>query len=511
MKKIVIIGAGPAGLTAAYELLSSGGEYEVTVLEASDRLGGICATVSHNGLRMDLGGHRLFSKDERIMRRWKELMPLQGKPSLDDRLTGSRKPLAEGGPDPEKTDEVLLIRDRSSRIYYKDAYFDYPVVLNGRTLKSLDPITTVRAAASYLRYRVKRLPEKDLESFYINRFGRVLYSMFFEDYTRKLWGRHPSEISASWGSQRVKGLSLTAVFRDMINKKLGLKKAENTQTSLIEQFWYPKLGAGQLWETVAAKVTQLGGRILTGHRVTQVCTDGGRIVSVRCGGEEFFADEFISSMAVSDLAAAMGAPDEIRRISDALPYRDMVIVGLLVDGIKLHRSSGRKTIADNAGDCWIYVQDRRVKLGRIQIFNNWSPYLLKDPLNTVWLGVEYFCAKGSKLWQMSDRQLALLAQRELKSIGIIGECRVLDFHAERVEKAYPAYFGSYCGFGRVREYLDGFENLWCVGRNGQHRYNNMDHSMMTAIEAVGAIEKNSRDKRAVWSVNTDKAYHEHKK
>ena len=224
---------------------------------------------------------------------------------------------------------------------------------------------------------------------------------------------------------------------------------------------------------------------------------------------EFFADEFISSMPVSELVQAMDAPQHIRRIAQGLPYRDLVIVALLVDRLKLKNDTDRKTVGNLPPDNWIY-QDKKLKLGRVQIFNNWSPYLVNDPINTVWIGAEYFCGQNDEIWKMNEKQCADLAVKELRKTGIIGNTPVLDFHREKVAKAYPAYFGTYSEFYKVREFLGGFDDLWCIGRNGQHRYNNMDHSMMTAIETVKAIKSGSVDKNPVWNVNTDMAYHENR-
>ena len=508
MKKIVVIGAGPAGLTAAYELLKAG--YSVTVLEASDRIGGICTSVQHGGCRMDLGGHRLFSKDERITEWWKQIMPLQGAPSLDDKLTGRKKRYPKGGADPERTDSVLLIRERSSHIYYKRRMFDYPLNFSLGMLASFDPLTAAKVIGSYLYYSVRKLPETNLENFYINRFGRVLYSMFFESYTQKLWGKHPRCISADWGVQRVKGISITTVAKDMLRKLTGTKSADNTETSLIEQFWYPKLGSGQLWETVAQRIREMGGRIVADSRVTGFRTENGRLTHAVCGDRAYAADEFISSMPLSELVNALPSPESIRSTANGLPYRELVVLGLLVDRIELKNRSAKPSLGNILPDVWIYVQDRRVKLGRIQIFNNWSPYIVKDPQRTVWLGLEYFCSKGDEIWEMSEKQLLSLALGELCRIGVLKSPKVLGHHAEHVEKAYPAYFGTYSRLDTIKNYLDGFDNLWCVGRNGQHRYNNMDHSMMTAILAAQAIKQGSRDKAPIWSVNTDKAYHEHR-
>ena len=277
MKKVIIIGAGPAGITAANELLKdTKGEYDVTILEETERIGGISQTVRYNGNRMDIGGHRFFSKSDEVMNWWSELMPVQGKPSFDDKILGREKPLVENGPDPEKDDKVILVRDRVSRIYYNKHFFDYPVTMSAATIKNMGFLTTMKAGFSYLKSVMFKKPEDSLENFYINRFGKVLYSMFFEGYTEKLWGRHPSEISADWGSQRVKGLSIIAVLKDMFSKAFGGKKSsKEVETSLIEQFWYPKCGPGQLWEIATDRAIERGAKLLKNHRQKNiVCKDG---------------------------------------------------------------------------------------------------------------------------------------------------------------------------------------------------------------------------------------------
>lgn len=517
MKKIIVIGGGPAGLTAAYELLKDGsGEYSVTVLEESTDLGGISRTVNSNGNRMDIGGHRFFSKDDRVMKWWAQLMPVQGSPAYDDKKLKRKKPLEKGGPDPEKDDCVMLVRERVSRIYYNRCFFDYPISLKAETLKNMGFVTTIKAGSSYLYSCIFKKPETNLENFYINRFGRVLYSMFFEGYTEKLWGRHPKEISADWGAQRVKGLSVTAIIKDMLSKLSGKKNNRNAETSLIEQFWYPKYGPGQLWELVGDKVRSMGGEILFGYRVEKLHAENGRIRSVICntpnGRTELEADIVISSMPVKDLVSGLDDLKcrKIAGIAEGLPYRDFVTVGLLVSRLELENRTSVKTLGGIVPDCWIYVQDKGVKLGRIQIFNNWSPYMVKDPDNTVWIGLEYFCCEGDDFWNMSDEECTAFAADELVKMGVISKNSILDAHRERVKKAYPAYFDTYSHFGDIIKFLDGYENLYCVGRNGQHRYNNMDHSMLTAMNAAELIKSGKKDRSAVWNVNTEKQYHETK-
>ncbi|MBQ4096398.1 MAG: NAD(P)/FAD-dependent oxidoreductase [Oscillospiraceae bacterium] len=517
MKKAIIIGAGPAGLTAAYELLSKNEGYSVTILEQSAAIGGISQTVSYNGNRMDIGGHRFFSKSEEVRKIWRELMPLQSAPSYDDKVLGRKSVLEKGNDaDPEVSDEVMLVRERVSRIYYGGHFFDYPISLKPDTIKNMGLITTMRAGLSYLYACLFKKPETNLENFYINRFGKVLYSMFFEGYTQKLWGRHPREISADWGAQRVKGLSITALIKDIFSKLFRKGKSRKVETSLIEQFWYPKYGPGQLWELMARRIEELGGRILFGHSVKAIHCDGRHIGYVECetesGNVKFEGDIFFSSMPVNELVSSMGDTpcNVVRKIAKGLPYRDFVTVGLLVDSLNLKNETGRKTLSDIVPDCWIYVQDTGVKLGRIQIFNNWSPYMVKKPEDTVWLGLEYFCDEGDEFWSMDEKECTDFAVSELVRMGIIEKGAVLDSHRERVKKAYPAYFDTYKYFDRVIKFLDSFDNLYCIGRNGQHRYNNMDHSMLTAIEAVGCAVSGKRDRQDIWNVNTEKEYHEQK-
>lgn len=515
MKHVIIIGAGPAGLTAAYKLLETN-EFQVTIIENTDRLGGISQTVKYNGNRMDIGGHRFFSKDKQVVDFWTSILPVQSLPSMDDKAFNREKVFAKTGPDPENTDDVMLIRDRISRIYYNGKFFDYPVTLKWQTIKNMGFITTLRAAFSYLCAKLCKKPEDNLENFYINRFGKVLYSMFFEGYTEKLWGRHPSEISADWGSQRVKGLSVWAVAKDMFRKVLGCS-AKTQETSLIENFMYPKFGPGQLWEAVAERITAKGGNIIMNSTVTALNTNENIVSSVEYqqNGEikTLDADVVFSSMPLNELIDVLkqNVPNDVKAVADGLPFRDFQTVGLLVNKLKLKNSTNYKTFGDIVPDCWIYVQDTSVKLGRIQIFNNWSPYMVKDVKNTVWIGLEYFCNEGDELWQMTDSEFTAFATKELVKIGVIDENDVLDSHRERIKKAYPAYFDTYGQIDTVIDYLNSFDNLFCIGRNGQHRYNNMDHSMVTAFKAVDIAVGKADDKSAVWNVNTEKEYHEENK
>lgn len=509
----MIIGAGPAGLTAAYKLLTTTDIIPV-IVEESEFIGGISRTAEHNGNRMDIGGHRFFSKIDEVNELWKALMPIQGAQSYDDIKTGTEKELPENGPDPEKEDKVLLLRNRVSRIYYLRKFFDYPISLKPETFINMGFSRTVKAGFGYLHSCVSKKDETSLESFYINRFGKPLYEMFFEDYTEKLWGISPSEISADWGAQRVKGLSLKKAILNVITKPF--KKKSEVETSLIEQFYYPKKGPGQLWEALAAEIESMGGIILKNNRVTDIKIKDGKVSSICAqtpdGIKKFKADYYISTMPVKDLVDGMGeaVPEAVKNIAHNLPYRDFITVGLLVNKLKLENKTQHKTLGNIVPDCWIYIQERDVKLGRLQIFNNWSPYMVKDPDNTVWIGLEYFCTEGDEYWNMTDSEFIDFASQELEKIGVINKADILDSAHIKVKKAYPAYFGTYKDFPKVREYLDSIKNLYCIGRNGMHRYNNMDHSMLSAIEAVNCIKTGNPDRSVIWDVNTEKEYHEEK-
>ena len=441
-------------------------------------------------------------------------MPIQGYASFDDKKLSRTKKLEKNGPDPEKQDNVMLIRNRVSRIYYTKNFFDYPVTLKKETIKNMGFKKTIKVGFSYIKSNIFKRKENSLEDFYINRFGKKLYSMFFEQYTEKLWGKHPSQISADWGAQRVKGLSIRAVLKNAFSKK----RNENVETSLIEEFWYPKYGPGQLWETLAKNIERKGGKILKNHKVTSINISDNKISSVTCNASgkdiEISGDIFISSMPLKDLVCSFSGitiPNDILEIAQGLSYLDFQTVGVLVNKLKIENKTNIKTLSNIVPDCWIYIQEPNIKMLRLQIFNNWSPYLVANPENTVWLGLEYTCLENDEYWNMSDKDFTNFAIDELSRIGIIDKSDVLDTHREKIKKAYPAYWGTYSKIDKLINYINKFSNLYCVGRNGQHRYNNMDHSMLTAIKCVNNIVKDIKSKNGIWSINTEKTYHEEKK
>jgi len=481
------------------------------------QVGGLSRTIVYHGNRMDIGGHRFFSKYDRVMRWWQEVLPLQGAPSRDE-LVSKPVHLAEGGPDPEREDRVMLMRNRLSRIFYLRKFFDYPVSLRWSTLKNLGPVRVVRMGIGYMRvclFPIK--PETSLEDFMVNRFGRELYNTFFRDYTQKVWGVACGNISADWGAQRIKGLSIARVLRhaflNLLRKDTSMEQ-KSIDTSLIEQFLYPKFGAGQLWETVAQDVMDKGTTLLLEHRVTGLAMKAGRVTGVRVqdsksGGEQVIpCDGVISSLPLSELVPMLpNVPQDVRQISDGLVYRDFITVGLLVKGLRLDSDGNAGTAGKTIRDNWIYIQEPDVYLGRIEVFNNWSPYLVADS-DRIWLGLEYFANEGDALWGMNDKAFIDMAVQELVAIGFVAFSDVLDATVQRIKKAYPAYFGTYCNIERLQLFLDGIPNLYPVGRNGMHRYNNMDHSMLSAMHAVACLNDPALDKARVWQVNTEEAYHE---
>jgi protoporphyrinogen oxidase len=381
----------------------------------------------------------------------------------------------------------------------------------------MGPMRTMRSGISYMRSAMfPRRNERSLEDFFINRFGRELYETFFRSYTEKVWGVPCTEISAEWGAQRIKGLSLRAVVAHFLSKTFSSKKRgdiaqKETQTSLIEKFLYPKLGPGQLWEHAAEMVRRDGGEIHFGMKVNRINVEENRIRSIDAvdstGQRVTFAgDYFFSTMPMRDLVRGLSAPvpAKVKEVSEGLIYRDFITVGLLAKKLKLTEPDGT-LLKDN----WIYVQEPDVLVGRLQIFNNWSPWLVGSE-DKVWIGLEYFCNDTDPIWKLSDEKMAELAISEIAKIGILNPEDVEDTHVVRVPKTYPAYFGTYDRFNELRDYVDGFENLFLVGRNGMHKYNNQDHSMLTAMTAVENIANGITDKHNIWAINTEMDYHEEK-
>ncbi len=543
MKRIAIIaGAGPAGLTAAYELLKRT-DIKPIILEMTDAIGGIAQTYNYKGNRIDIGGHRFFSKVDRVMDWWFAVMPRQSKPSADtiekqheiDYVAesiveylcpecspdGKTMKVTMKDVDPEKTDNVMLQRPRVSRIFYRKNFFPYPIGITFMVAKRLGFWNTFMIGMSYIKRHIFPLKDETyLDAFYKNRFGDRLYKTFFEAYTEKVWGVPCAQIRADWGAQRVKGLSLKRAvvhaLKDLLSSDFK-KQQEERETSLITRFFYPKFGPGQMWEIVTEQVKKCGGDVRMRHRVSGVHIEVGKVVAATIEDmqtgktERMECDYFFSTMPIKHLAGMMTPhpPARVVEVAEGLHYRDFLTVGLLLK--KLHVQEKGKAPQADVPDNWIYIQEGGVRVGRVQLFNNWSPYMVKDRKNTTWIGLEYFVNEGGDLWVMEDQALIQLGISEMVKIGMIRAEDVLDGCVLRMPKAYPAYIGSYTQLNVVREFVEGIPNLYLVGRNGMHRYNNQDHSMLTSMLAVDNIIAGRTDKSNLWEVNLDMVYHEEKK
>ncbi len=460
-RPVIIGGAGPAGLTAAYELARSG--FSPLVLEAGDQVGGLARTEDYKGYRFDIGGHRFYTKAPEVQQIWEELLG-----------------------------DEFLRRPRLSRIYFNQRFLQYPLSLTN-VVGNLGVVETVRILASYVKARFCPLaPEETFEQWVVNRFGRRLYGTFFKTYTEKVWGIPCTEIRAEWAAQRIKNLSLVAAVAQAL---FGLRNVR----SLIEEFHYPRLGPGQMWERCHDRVEEMGGQVLLQTPIRAVRRSDRTITSVEVGDNgdvrELPVDQFISSLPVTQLIRTLDPPppSEVLEAARSLKYRDFIVVALIIDRPHL--------FPDN----WIYVHTKEARVGRIQNYKNWSADMVPDPAKTC-LGMEYFCTRGDDLWQMEDAALLKLAAREIEQLGLAQEADVEDGCVIRQPAAYPVYDGEYRRHLEViRDYLVGFENLQTIGRNGMHRYNNQDHSMLCGLYAARNLMGGSYD---VWDVNTDRSYYE---
>ncbi len=465
--RVVVIGGGPAGLTAAYLLAKDG--VKVTVLEADEQVGGISRTARYKGYRFDIGGHRFFTKVTPVEELWKEIL----------------------GPE-------FISVPRLSRIHYGGKYFDYPLKA-WNALSGLGFWNSFLCVVSYLKWHYKPYPvEENFEQWVTNRFGKRLFEIFFKTYTEKVWGIPTTEIRAEWAAQRIQGLSLAKAILNAAS----LQKRSDSIKTLINEFQYPRFGPGQMWETAAQRIEEMGGDVLMKHDVVNLEVKDGRVVAIRArspeGERRIEGEHFINTMAVRNLVRSFDPmpPAPIVAAGDGLNYRDFLTVALMIDQEKL--------FPDN----WIYIHTPGVTVGRIQNFNNWSQAMVPRP-NTTCLGLEYFCFEGDGLWTSDDNELIELAKKEIAQLGLADPNKVIDGTVVRQQKAYPVYDSEYAAHLKVvRSYIDAIPNLHTVGRNGMHKYNNADHSMLTAMMAVANMRGASHD---VWAVNTDFDYHEEQK
>lgn len=505
--RAIIIGAGPAGLTAAYELLKRS-DIKPIIIEQNDFVGGISTSRKYKGNIADFGGHRFFTKQKRVFDLWEEILPIQTEPSLDDILLNRKTSYSKNKKtiDPQKQNACFLYRKRLSRIYYNKQFFDYPISLSLNTILGLGVFRMGKIFLSYLKACVFKKPETNLENFFINRFGTELYQTFFKEYTEKLWGVPCSQISSEWGSQRVKGVSILKIIKELFHH-------DKKETSLIDSFYYPKLGCGQMYDEMAKRILKMGGEIWLNTTVEKIDLKQNKIKSISVkkadGSLHNLTGEYVfSSCPIRTLIRLMDdkTPISVKEIAKNLVYRDFKTVLVLAKQLKIKNKTKIATLNNLIPDCWIYIQEKNVHMGRVQIFNNWSPYLVKDFENSVWVGLEYFYQKGDKLDQIEDKDFIKMATDEAEKIGLISKSDILETAIYNVPKAYPAYFGSYDKFEEVKTFLKTIKNLYPIGRNGMHHYNNMDHSILTAMVSVDNILGNSN--QDVWQINTEKEYNE---
>jgi protoporphyrinogen oxidase len=467
-KKVVIIGGGPAGLTAAYQLCKEG--VESVVLEKDNVVGGISRTVNYKGYLFDIGGHRFFTKVKAVDEMWREVLG----------------------------EEKFLRRSRLSRIYYNKKFFYYPLKATNALL-GLGILNSFLMLGSYMKAQMFPIKnEVSFEDWISNRFGKRLFNTFFKTYTEKVWGIPCNEISADWAAQRIKGLSLISTIKNALLTTQTKDKGEIIKT-LIDAFDYPEKGPGQMWEMVADSIQKRGSELKMQSNVEGIIWQKGKVTALELdvdGKKEIVeGTDFISSMPVQELVRKMKPepPAEVKEAADKLGYRDFLTVSLIVNK------------ADLFQDNWIYIHDSAVKVGRIQNFKNWSPQMVPDP-NKTCLGLEYFCFEGDGLWTTTDEELIKLATKELGMLGLVDPNDVEDGAVVRMPKAYPIYDSVYVeAVNTIREFLSGLSNMYLVGRNGMHKYNNQDHSMLTAMLSVKNILGANYD---VWGVNVDNEYHE---
>lgn len=456
--KTIIVGAGVAGLSCGYELSKAG--QQILILENGHIVGGLAQTPQYKDYRFDIGGHRFYTKIPEIQQLWEEVLG-----------------------------EQFITVERLSRIYWNGHYLSYPISLT-EVLQKLGYGEALSILVSYVKAKIKPPQIESLEDYVIANFGERLYRLFFKGYTEKVWGRSCNEISAEWGKQRIKGLSL----QEVISKALGFK---STAKSLIEQFNYPRLGCGQMYEVMGDKIVNMGGEIKLGVKVEQIYTEGNRVVGVLANKLSIDCDYLVSSIPLSNLVQSIeGVPQEVVESAKQLQYRDLLVVCLVI--------KKRDIFPDN----WIYIHNDNVAVGRIQNYNNWSISMIPEDNITV-IGMEYFCDRGSGLWETKDKALVYIASVELQNIGLAKFSDVIDGFVFRQSKAYPVYGNNYQHhIQTIRQYLQTIPNLQTIGRNGLHKYNNMDHSMLTGLLSARNILTNYDDDHSIWDINTERSYYE---
>ena len=489
-KTAIIIGAGPAGLACAYELIEKS-DIKPIIIEQLPCVGGLSRTIYRNGMGVDIGGHRLHTNNEYIKSIWFKFLTIQNSPSIDDIFADRQNTYPKEGLDPETNDKVMLKRQRFSSIIYNSNFFPYPLKFSLETFLKLGLVTSFKAGCSYIKSMLFKRKEKSLEDFMVNRFGKVLYSIFFKDYTKKVWGLDPSQLSSEWGHQRIRKLSL---FKTIINSILSQFKflKFKKETSLIDEFYYPKYGCSQLWDLMAEYIINNGGKILYESQCVGFNCHTDKILNVKYKNknnevQELNANYVISTMPIKDLIKGLDAPYNIKQDALNLPYRDYILASFYTSDFKLKNTTNYKTVGNITPDCWIYLQEPDAIAARIQIMNNWSPYLVKDFKHKYLISLEYFANENDNFWSKSDDEIISIAQMEAQKYNLFEPNNIIDSFIVREKKAYPTYYGTYKNIDKIKKFLAKYNNLYLAGRNGQHKYNNMDEAMICGINIAREI------------------------
>lgn len=502
MKKVIIIGAGPAGLTAGYDLLSKSSEYEVTIVEESSVVGGLCARHENEENVLDAGGHMFISNNAAVKRFWNSILPSQGVPSKDDLILDRYCKISNGGPNPSEIEDVLLSRERITRFYKDTKFYETPIRFNKENVKNIGFATSIKSGFSQIGGNVFKHKENSLEDYYIKRIGKQLYSMFLEEYLEKVWGKKPSQMGNEWGA-----ISEKNTITPCVTMEKSVKDYEKANATSAARYYYPKYGAYQMWEAAADRFIEMGGSIHKNCKVTSITTNQNRITSVKCSadGDEFVVrcDYLISSMPIRDLIMGMDNVDyNVKLVAETLSYRGLVSVLVeLTDMVWKNDSDEYKTLDNIIPDSFIYINNLNVKVSRIQVYNNFSPYMVRNN-DHYYLGLNYYCNEGDYYWSMNNRDWQKTVESDLMKLGIIRtENSIVGFNKVKYSKAFPAYYDGIENLELIKNFLNRFDNLYCVGRNGQHRFSNIDESMKTSFEAVKNILGYVRTKDNIWNVN----------
>lgn len=484
-KIAVIIGAGPSGLACAYELINKKSNIIPIIIEKLPCVGGLSRTVYKNNMGVDIGGHRLYTDDEYVKSIWFKFLTVQNSKAIDDIICSREIDYPIEGKNPNEFDDVMLIRNRFSSIIYNNQFFPYPLKINFQTLKKLGFLKSLKAGVSYFKSVFIKRDEKNLEDFMINRFGRVLYETFFKDYTKKVWGVDAKLLSCEWGNERIRKLSLFKTVLNSILSNIKFLKFKK-ETSLIDKFYYPKFGCSQLWNLMAEYINNNGGKILLNCEFLDFEVEDEKIKAIKYKDEKgninnISGDFYISSAPIKEIVSGLRIPVEIKNSAKNLPYRDYILVSFYSDKLNLKNYTDYKTINNATPDNWLYLQENGAIAARIQIMNNWSPYLVEDFKNKYLVSLEYFVNENDDFWKKTDDEIIKLATFECEKYNLFSLKNIIKSFVIKEKKAYPAYFGEYKRINEIKNALKKYNNLYLIGRNGQHKYNNMDEAMVCGI------------------------------